>query len=71
MNNVNPLSAMKTLNIGSSNFMCIKIFMTKADLIAAIQRAMKSVYLPKLTPATVTVIEVNARRAIHTKMYVP
>jgi len=70
-NRVNPLNDKNTLKIFSSNFMCIKIFITSADLIAAINNATNKVYLPKLTPAIVTVIDVNASSAIHTNTYVP
>lgn len=70
-NKVNPLKAIKTLNIFSSNLMCMKIFMTSADLIAAINKATNKVYLPKLTPAIVTVIEVNASKESHTRTNVP
>lgn len=68
INKVEPLIPRNTLKIGSSNFICIKIFITSADLIAAIERAMKRVYLPKFTPAIVTVIDVNAISAAQTKM---
>jgi hypothetical protein len=49
----------------------MKIFITRADLIAAIDKATNNVYSPRLTPATVTVIEVKASNAIQTKIYVP
>jgi hypothetical protein len=46
----------------------MNIFITKADLMAAISKAINNVYLPKLIPAIVTVIAVNARSVSHTKI---
>lgn len=68
MSKVNTLNAIKTLKIGSSNLMCIKIFITSPDLIAAIKSAINKVYLPRLIPATVTVIEVKTNNDTHTNM---
>jgi hypothetical protein len=65
---VKKLRARNTLKIFSSNFMCINMFITNADFIAAMPNATSIVYLPRLIPATVTVIDVNARSASQTKI---
>lgn len=56
----------KILNIGSLNFKCIKIDETKNTLTAAIVMATKSVYAPRLMPATVTVNDVRANNPSQT-----
>jgi uncharacterized membrane protein len=71
INRVAILSRIKTLKIGSSYLICINTFITSADLNAAIARATKSVQLPRLIPAIVTVIDVNAMRLIQINRYVP
>jgi len=67
---VNKLTPKNTLNINSSNLICIKIFITKIDLTAAIERAIKRPVNPTLKPAIATVIEVKAIKATHTIKYV-
>ena len=65
---VKILTIINNLNIGSSNLICINIVITKYDLIAAIVRAIKSVYCSKFIPATDTVKDVNTNKLTQTSI---
>ena len=54
-----------------SNFTCMKKFTTNIDLTRAINNATVRARLPRLIPATATVIEVSESNPIHTSTLTP
>ena len=63
-----PRNILKTL---LSNLRCMKKFITNIDLTRAITRATVNARLPRLIPATATVMAVSESSPIHTSMLIP